>query len=91
MAVGGKHKVGIVGVSGYAGLELARILLRHPAVELVYLAGNHETDGPIGREFPHLLGYTSLAIEKYDFVDCCERCDIVFVALPAGASGPIAC
>ncbi len=90
MTVGGKHKVGIVGVSGYAGLELTRILLRHPAVEVVYLAGNHETEGPIGCEFPHLIGYTSLKIEKYDFSTCSARCDIVFVALPAGSSGKIA-
>jgi N-acetyl-gamma-glutamyl-phosphate reductase len=90
MAVGEKYKVGIVGVSGYAGLELVRILLRHPAVELTYLAGNHETDGPISHEFPHLLNRTSLPIKKYDLEACKQACDIVFVALPAGASGKIA-
>ncbi len=90
MTVGGKYKVGIVGVSGYAGLELVRILLRHPAVELVYLAGNHETDGPISEEFPHLINRTQLSIQKYDFEKCKQVCEVVFVALPAGASGKIA-
>ncbi len=85
-----KLRVGIVGVSGYAGLELLRILLRHPAVELVYLAGNHQTDGPVGIEFPHLIDQTPLPIQQYDLATCIAVCDVVFVALPAGASGAIA-
>jgi N-acetyl-gamma-glutamyl-phosphate reductase len=90
MAVGGKIRVGIVGVSGYAGLELVRILLRHPAAELTYLAGNHESEGPISQEFPHLFNRTSLSIKKFDLAACKKACDFVFVALPAGASGEIA-
>ncbi|NOZ64642.1 MAG: N-acetyl-gamma-glutamyl-phosphate reductase, partial [Caldiserica bacterium] len=44
-----KVKVGIIGVSGYAGEELLRILAAHPGVEITYLAAKIKEDTPVGK------------------------------------------
>ena len=82
-------RVGVIGATGYAGLELIRLLLGHPAVELTYVAGNHDVDDLLSNQFAHLAGRTSVRLQKYNFDTCKDLCDVVFVALPAGASGKI--
>ena len=74
-------KVGIINVTGYAGSELARILYRHPQVEIVAVTGRSAAGKRLPEAMPHLwqidLPVTS-AIE--------EPVDVVFSALPSGAS-----
>ncbi len=52
-------KVGILNVTGYAGIELARILARHPEVEVVAATGRSEAGKPLGEVFPHLEPWAS--------------------------------
>ncbi len=52
----GKTKVGIINVTGYAGVELARLLCRHPEVELTSVTGRSAAGQKLGRVFPHLTG-----------------------------------
>ena len=49
-----KTRVGIINVTGYAGVELARLLYRHPAVELVSVTGRSAAGKKLGEVFPHL-------------------------------------
>ena len=74
-------KVGILNVTGYAGIELARILARHPEVEVAAATGRSEAGKPLGEVFPHLepLGLTVTP-------DITESVDLVFSALPHKAS-----
>ena len=69
------NRVGIINVTGYAGVELARILSRHPEVNLTSVTGRSAAGQMLGDVFPH-LAYTGLKItEELDTVD------VVFSAL----------
>jgi N-acetyl-gamma-glutamyl-phosphate reductase len=74
-------KVGIVGGTGYTGVELLRILARHPKTELVAITSRKEAGIPVARLFPGLRGAVML-----DFCDPAaaqlDRCDVVFFATP---------
>jgi len=78
-------KVGIVGASGYTGLELIKMLSTHEGFELSYLA---TTQGGIFVEdlHPSLVDVLSLQVEKADTSSIAERCELVFLALPHKAS-----
>jgi N-acetyl-gamma-glutamyl-phosphate reductase len=51
-----KTRVGIINVTGYVGIELARLLCRHPGVELVSVTGRSAAGQKLGTVFPHLAG-----------------------------------
>jgi N-acetyl-gamma-glutamyl-phosphate reductase len=70
-------KVGIVNVTGYAGVELARILLRHPEVQLTQVTGRSAAGQRLSEVFPH-LGETGLTIQPG--ID--QPVDVAFLALP---------
>jgi len=57
-----KTKVGIINVTGYAGMELARLLIQHPQVELASVTGRSAAGQRLAEVFPHLAG-TDLVIE----------------------------
>jgi N-acetyl-gamma-glutamyl-phosphate reductase len=57
-----KNKVGIINVTGYAGIELARLLYQHPQVELTSVTGRSAAGQRLGEVFPHLAD-TTLTIE----------------------------
>ncbi len=80
-----KIKVGIVGVSGYTGLELAKMLVSHPHFELVY-ASNTEGETTLGKLHPSLMGVIDLGVEKADSKRAAELCELVFLALPHKAA-----
>ncbi|MDD5196319.1 MAG: N-acetyl-gamma-glutamyl-phosphate reductase [Candidatus Omnitrophica bacterium] len=75
-------KVGIVGVSGYTGEELIRILLRHPGVKLNGLFSSSAYAKPIAEIFPDLAGKLDLVCLKPAIKDIVGKCDVVFLALP---------
>lgn len=73
-------RVGIVGVSGYGGGELARILTRHPGVELTYLSSETYKNLDITNALPNLRGIFSAECFPYDPARAVETCDIIFMA-----------
>lgn len=79
-----KIKVGIVGASGYGGVQLVRLLLEHPKVEIVYLGGNSSAGKEFAELYPHLGHTTKIQIEKIDLDAIASRCEIVFLGLPNG-------
>lgn len=78
-------KVGIVGGTGYTGVELLRLLAAHPQVELTAITSRKEDGMPVADMFPSLRGFVSLAFsapEKARLTDC----DVVFFATPHGVA-----
>ena len=74
-------KVGIINVTGYAGSELARILYRHPQVEISSVTGRSAAGQKLGSVFPHLS-----ALDLNITEDLADDVDVVFSALPHKAS-----
>ena len=74
-------KVGIINVTGYAGMELARILHRHPEVEIAAATGRSLAGNRLGDVFPHLA-----ACDVEITPDIADSVDFVFSALPHAAS-----
>ncbi|HEY5442803.1 MAG TPA: N-acetyl-gamma-glutamyl-phosphate reductase [Candidatus Saccharimonadales bacterium] len=83
-----KIKVGIVGVSGYSGRELLRILLGHPSAEVVYVSAN-STSGPVAEIWPEFAGKTDLVCAPYDAAEAAKT-DLVFLATPHTVSMKLA-
>jgi len=74
-------KVGVVGASGYTGLELVKMLITHPGFELTYLATT-QGDTVIEALHPSLEGVITQDVEKADVNGVMKHCDLVFLALP---------
>lgn len=76
-------KVGIVGGTGYTGVELLRLLAPHPKVELVTITSRGDAGTPVTEMFPSLRGFINLAFEDPARARLSE-CDLVFFATPNG-------
>jgi N-acetyl-gamma-glutamyl-phosphate reductase len=78
-------KVGIVGGTGYTGVELLRLLARHPQCELTAITSRQEAGQNVADLFPNLRG--SIAHKFTDPAKAwLERCDLVFFATPNGVA-----
>ena len=86
----GRVPVGIVGASGYGGVQLVRLLMDHPEVELVYLGGESNIGKSFGDLYPHLAHATTLLIEVIEPDIIAHRCEVVFLSLPNGLACQIA-
>ena len=76
-------KVGIVGGTGYTGVELLRLLAQHPDVEIVAITSRGEAGTPVANVYPNLRGRVGLCFE--DPAACnLSVCDVVFFATPNG-------
>lgn len=76
-------RAGIVGGTGYTGVELLRLLTRHPQVELAAITSRGDAGRPVADMFPSLRGHVDLAFS--DPGDAAlDRCDVVFFATPNG-------
>jgi N-acetyl-gamma-glutamyl-phosphate reductase len=71
-----KTKVGIINVTGYVGIELARLLCQHPEVELVSVTGRSAAGQKLGQVFPHLANINLTIEAKLGNVD------LAFSAMP---------
>lgn len=78
-------KVGIVGGTGYTGVELLRLLVGHPQVELVAITSRQEAGRGVAELFPNLRGHLDLAFSEPD-VERLANCDLVFFATPHGVA-----
>ncbi|MDR9436002.1 MAG: N-acetyl-gamma-glutamyl-phosphate reductase [Thiohalophilus sp.] len=78
-------KAGIVGGTGYTGVELLRLLALHPQVELRLITSRSEAGQPVADMFPNLRGYVDLAFSDPESARLAE-CDVVFFATPHGVA-----
>src|SRR6185295_12653675 len=74
-------KAGIVGGTGYTGIELLRLLAQHPEVELAAITSRQEAGKAVSDLFPSLRGRVSLAFTHPDQAPL-KQCDVVFFATP---------
>ncbi|KJV37978.1 N-acetyl-gamma-glutamyl-phosphate reductase [Acinetobacter brisouii] len=77
--------VGIVGGTGYTGVELLRILLRHTQAQVQVLTSRTEAGKRVADMFPNLRGHTDLEFSDLD-IDVLKQCDVVFFATPHGVA-----
>jgi len=87
-----KIAVGIVGVTGYTGMELVRLLQYHPYFELVQVTSRQEAGRALQEIYPFLEG-TSLGLLPITIPDpelMARDCDLVFLAVPHGTAMNIA-
>ncbi|MFZ6847042.1 N-acetyl-gamma-glutamyl-phosphate reductase [Undibacterium sp. RuRC25W] len=78
-------KVGIVGGTGYTGVELLRLLATHPNVQLTAITSRKEDGLPVADMYPSLRGKVDLAFSAPDKANLTE-CDVVFFATPHGVA-----
>lgn len=84
---GMKHKVAIIGASGYTGEELVKLLLRHPEVELVAVTSRQHSGKKLADQVPALRGLTDLSYSAADMETVLDaKPDVAFMALPHGVS-----
>jgi len=72
--------VGVVGASGYTGLELVKILINHPTFNLSYLA-NTEGGVMLSELHPSLSGVYECKVLKADIDEMAEECELIFLAV----------
>lgn len=76
-------KVGVVGGTGYTGVELLRLLCIHPQVQLTAITSRGEAGMPVADMFPSLRGRVALSfVAPQDAA--LDQCDVVFFATPNG-------
>ncbi len=75
-------KVGIIGATGYTGLELLRCLLHHPEVEVTIATSRQFVGKKVSALFPFLKEYNNLTLSPLDPDRIAKQTDIVFTALP---------
>ena len=76
-------KVGIVGGTGYTGVELLRLLAAHPEVEIQAITSRSEKGLPVADMYPNLRGHLDLAFSEPN-MSVLTACDVVFFATPNG-------
>ena len=78
-------KAGIVGGTGYTGVELLRLLAHHPDVELQAITSRKEAGTKVAAIFPGLRGHVDLAFTEPG-AERLRGCDVVFFATPNGVA-----
>lgn len=80
----GRVPVGVIGASGYGGVQLVRLLMDHPKLELAYLGGDSSAGQEFSSLYPHLGHQVHQTIEAIDLEKIADRCQVVFLSLPNG-------
>ena len=78
-------RVGIVGGTGYTGVELLRLLAQHPQAQVEIITSRAEAGIPVQQLFPNLRGHYDLAFSEPD-TKALLACDLVFFATPHGVA-----
>jgi N-acetyl-gamma-glutamyl-phosphate reductase len=77
-----KTRVGIIGATGYTGVELLRLLLLHPEVEVTALTSQRYAGIPIDQVFPSLKKHLQLKCEELSIDEVSKKADFIFTAVP---------
>ncbi|MDO3386716.1 N-acetyl-gamma-glutamyl-phosphate reductase [Gilvimarinus sp. SDUM040013] len=77
--------VGIVGGTGYTGVELLRLLCKHPQAKVSVITSRAEAGIPVSDLYPNLRGHVDLCFSEPD-VEALGKCDVVFFATPHGVA-----
>ncbi len=80
-----KHKVAVVGGTGYTGAELVRLLINHPDVSLEIITSRSHAGKPFSSVHPQFTGLADIKLQSIDKLDDYDL-DLIFLALPHGVS-----
>lgn len=80
-----KIAIGIVGGTGYTGVELLRLLANHPNARVEVITSRGDAGTPVAEMFPNLRGYYDLAFSEPN-LEKLKKCDVVFFATPHGVA-----
>ncbi len=78
-------RAGIVGGTGYTGVELLRLLIPHPEVEVAIVTSRADAGKRVDEVYPNLRGYCNVIFSEPDIAEL-SSCDVVFFATPNGAA-----
>lgn len=81
----GKLKIGVVGGTGYTGVELLRLLAQHPHAEIALITSRGEAGTAVSAMFPGLRGHVDLNFSEPSDA-ALKKCDLVFFATPNGVA-----
>src|SRR5438477_9079908 len=81
--------VAVLGATGYAGVELLRLLARHPAVTLAFLSSEQYRDRRAADVYAFLDGIVETALRAPEPAEVAAAAEIVFTALPHAAAAPV--
>jgi len=79
------YRAGVVGAAGFAGIELVRLLSRHPEFDLAAATSDALAGTPIAKAYPAFTGVTDLAFSTHENTDF-SAFDVVFLAVPHKAA-----
>jgi N-acetyl-gamma-glutamyl-phosphate reductase len=82
--------VGIVGASGYGGVQLVRLLMDHPEADVVYMGGDKNAGKNFADIYPHMKHSVELMVEKVDPEEIARKCEVVFLSVPNGLACDLA-
>lgn len=82
--------IGIIGATGYTGIELIRLLLQHPQAKFCYLGSQSYGGKSLSEVYPHFASASDLICQPIDLKTIQEQCELVFLALPHGEAISIA-
>ncbi|MBI2790869.1 MAG: N-acetyl-gamma-glutamyl-phosphate reductase [Gammaproteobacteria bacterium] len=82
-------RVGIIGVTGYTGIETLRMLSLHPEVKITLVMTQTYEGMDIAQVYPHLAKRIFLQGKKIDLDAIIENCDVIFISLPHGNASTI--
>lgn len=80
-----KLKIGVVGGTGYSGVELLRLLAQHPHCQLTVITSRQEAGTPVAAMFPNLRGQVGIDFSAPSDA-ALKQCDVVFFATPNGVA-----
>lgn len=75
------YKVGVMGAAGFAGIELARLIMQHPRFELAVLTSDADAGKPVADSYPAFTGMDAPSFSGHDDPALFD-CDLVFLAVP---------
>ncbi len=73
-------RIGVVGATGYAGVEIVRLLVRHPNAQITCVTSESRSGVPLSAVFPHLSGYVPEQLRPFSPKETAELADVVFLA-----------
>ncbi len=79
-----KIRVGVVGASGYSGMDLLKLLVRHPDVQVTMITSGTYAGQLLGDLNPYFTGKLDIAFKKLNYNELKENCDAIFFATPSG-------
>src|SRR5690348_15686408 len=88
-ALSARVPVAVLGATGYTGVELLRLLARHPAVEITFLSSEQYRDRSAAEVYPFLEGVVETVLRAPEPAEVAASAEIVFTALPHGAAAGV--